>query len=192
MQPDKVLTTARCLWDTRLGRWTSTSDLHFLAGYHLGTHLAHRRAKAIELPADIKMTTRGAPRKPVNDWAILTLYRSKGAENAIRPVEVARFKGHPQPNALGPLLRAGYGPHRPHAIESARCRALKLVDPAILIYDCGTTSAASGFPILMKTPEGWRMLGLQMHGLNATVGRKKLGMALLITFMERPRQMVLW
>ena len=54
--PDKVLTTARCLWDVRLRRWTATADLHFLAGYHLGKFLAHRKAKAIELPANIQMT----------------------------------------------------------------------------------------------------------------------------------------
>ena len=190
--PDKVLTTAHCLWDARLRRWTSTADLHFLAGYHLGNYLAHGKAKAIELPAGIEMTAQGIPRRAANDWAILTLTRPIGTESAVRPIEVVPFKGRLRPNALGPLLRAGYGPLRPHAIESVRCKAVTLFNPTVLLHDCGGTFAESGFPILVETPEGWRMLGLQMISLNEAVGRKGLGMALLVAAMERPRQMVLW
>ena len=190
--PDKVLTTARCLWDARLRRWTSITDLHFLAGYHLGNYLAHRRPKAIELPADIEMTAEGIPRIATNDWAVLTLYRSMAAERAVRPIEVARFKGWPRLSELGPLHRAGYGLRRPHAIESVRCKAVTLINPTILLHDCGAPLAQSGFPILVKMPEGWRMLGLQMTSLNQAAGRKGLGMALLVTALERPRQMVLW
>ena len=190
--PDKVLMTAHCLWDARLRRWTSAADLHFLAGYHLGNYLAHGKAKAIELPAGIEMTAQGIPRRAANDWAILTLTRPIGTESAVRPIEVARFKGRLRPNALGPLLRAGYGPLRPHAIESARCRAVSLINPVVLLHDCCATSAESGFPILLETPEGWRMLGLQMISPNQAVGCRGLGMALLVTALERPRQMLLW
>jgi protease YdgD len=186
--PDKVLTTARCLWDARLGRWTSTRDLHFLAGYHLGKQLAHRRAKSIELPAQIAMTSRGIPRRATNDWAILTLNQPIAASSKIRPVQLARLGDRLRPNALGPLSRAGYGPARPHAIESARCKAVTLLNPKVLLHDCAVTSAQDGFPVLVKTPAGWRMLGFQMRGLNLTAARKRMSMILLVTAMERPRQ----
>ena len=190
--PDKVLTTARCLWDARLRRWTSTADLHFLAGYHLGTHLAHRRVKAIELSANIEVTARGIPFKGANDWAILILSQPIEPESAIRPIEVARFEDWPQPNMMGPLVRAGYGPHRPHALESAKCKAVTLINPTVLLHDCGATVAESGFPILVETAEGWRVLGLQMASAKKTEGSRGLGMALLVTAMEGPRQMFLW
>lgn len=190
--PDKVLTTAHCLWDARLRRWTATADLHFLAGYHLGKHLAHRRAKSIEFPADIRMTARGLPLRAENDWAIMTLEAPIGADSTTRPIEVARFTGPPQPKAMGPLLRAGYGPRRPHAVESAKCKAVAMFNSSMLLHDCGAGLAESGFPILVETPDGWRVLGLQMIGVKGAKGRNGLGMALLVTAMERPRHTVLW
>jgi len=73
-----------------------------------------------------------------------------------------------------------------------RCKAVTLLNPTVLLHDCGVTPAESGFPILVETPKGWRILGLQMITLNKSVGRKGLGMALLVTALERPREMVLW
>ncbi len=190
--PDKVLTTAHCLWDTRLGRWISIADLHFLAGYHLGDALAHRKVKAIELAADIKMTGGGMPLRAANDWAIMTLTRPIGPGSAVRPLELARLEGRPRSSELGPLLLAGYGRRRPHAIEQVRCKAVSLINPTVLLHDCGVARSRSGFPILVKMAGGWRVLGLQMMNPNQGVGRKGLGMALLVAALGRRRQMILW
>lgn len=188
--PDKVLTTAHCLWDARLRRWTSAGDLHFQAGYHLGRHLAHRRARSIEVPAGIRMSARGLPLRAEDDWAVITLDRPIAAGTATRPIRLARFPGRPRPKAMGQLLRAGYGPRRPHAIDSTKCEAVALLNASVLLHDCGVGLAESGFPILVETPNGWRVLGLQMIGVRGAKGRNGLGMALLVTATERPRQMV--
>lgn len=189
--PDKVLTTARCLWDIRLRRWMAAADLHFVAGYHLGEHLAHRRARAIEVPAGIRMSRRGLPLRSEDDWAVLTLAAPIGAEDGTRPVELARFEDAPRPQAMGPLLRAGYGRGRPHAVESKTCKAVTLLNAAVLLHDCGAGLGESGFPILVESAAGWRVLGLQMIGVGGAKGPDGLGMALLVTVTERPRRMVL-
>jgi protease YdgD len=190
--PDKVLTTAHCLWDAQLGRWTAVADLHFQAGYHLGSDLAHRKGAAIELPAGIEMTERGMPLRATDDWAILTLDRPIGTESTIRPVDLAHLEGPLQPRNLGTLLRAGYGPRQPHALASARCKAVTPFNPSVLLHDCGATFAEAGFPILVEAPEGWRVLGLQMPSLNASEVPKGLGMALLVNVLAGQRRMVRW
>ena len=190
--PEKVLTTARCLWDVRLRRWTSTADLHFLAGYHLGEFLAHRKATAFALPAGIRMTARGVPLRIANNWAILTLDRPIGAASGVRPVGLARVGGRTRVDGLGPLLRAGYGPRRPHAIESARCKAVGQYNHAVLFHDCGGGRTETGFPILVETPAGWRVLGLQMVNVDQAAARKGRGMALLVTATDQPRQTISW
>jgi protease YdgD len=188
--PDRVLTTAHCLWDVELGRWTAVADLHFQAGYHLGNDLAHRRGAAIEFPAGIEMTKRGLPRLAVDDWAILTLDHPIAIESTIRPVELARLEGPLQPHNLGVLLRAGYGPRQPHALASARCKAVTPFNPSVLLHDCGATFAEAGFPILIETPEGWRALGLQMVSLNTAEVQDRLGMALLVNVLAGQRRTV--
>ena len=185
--PDKVLTAAHCLWDVELGRWMSVADLHFLAGYHLGRYLAHRRAAAIELAAGIEMTAGGAPRRPGDDWAVLTLAAPIGAGDAVRPIALAALDGRPRPGALGPLLRAGYGPLRPHALDSARCKAVSLLNADVLLHDCAAGRAETGFPLLVETEAGWRVLGLQMISHRPAAGRQGLGMALLVTALAGPR-----
>ncbi|MGE0652959.1 MAG: serine protease, partial [Alphaproteobacteria bacterium] len=147
--PDRVLTTAHCLWDARLGRWTAPSDLHFQAGYHLGNDLAHRTGVAIDHPAGIQMTERGIPRRVVDDWAILILARSIGVDSAVRPVKLAHLDGPVRPRDLGALLRAGYGPRQPHALASAECKAVTAFNSSILLHDCGGTFGENGFPILV-------------------------------------------
>jgi protease YdgD len=190
--PDKVLATAHCLWDARLGRWTAPADLHFQAGYHLGSDLAHRTGTAIEHPAGIEMTERGLPRRAVDDWAILILDRPIGVESAVRPVELAHLESPLRIRDLGVLLRAGYGPRQPHALASARCKAVTKFSASVLLHDCGATFAEAGFPILVETSGGWRVLGLQVISANTTEATNGLGMALLVKVLTGPRRMVHW
>lgn len=190
--PDKVLTTAHCLWDARLGRWTAPSDLHFQAGYHLGTDLAHRTGAAIEYPAGIAMSEQGIPRRVADDWAIVILDRPIGVESAVRPVELAPLDGLLRTRDLGVLLRAGYGPRQPHALASARCKAVTKFSASVLLHDCGATFEEAGFPILIETSGGWRVLGLQVISANTTEGANGLGMALMVNVLAGPRRLVRW
>jgi hypothetical protein len=156
----------------------------------IGHDLAHRRGAAIEFPAGIEMTKRGLPRRAVDDWAILTLDHPIAIESTIRPVEPARLEGPLPPHGLGGLLRAGYGPRQPHALASARCGAVIPFNPSVLLHDCGATFAETGFPILIETSEGWRVLGLQMVSLNTAEVQDGLGMVLLVNVLAGQRQTV--
>ncbi len=190
--PDRVLTTARCLWDVRLKRWMAADDIHFVAGYHLGTHIAHSRARAFAVPAGIEMTDRGLPRRAAHDWAILTLRNPMPANGATRPVPLMRLRGLPSPAAFGTLHRAGYGRARPHALEIKRCKAVTMLNAGVLLHDCGAKLSEAGFPILANTPNGWHALGFQMISLNRGNAANRLGRSLVITDADRRRRMRLW
>lgn len=175
----KVLTTAHCVWNRRLRGWIAPEDLHFLAGYHLGTYLVHRRVAAIDLPRGLVISRNGHPRKPRNDWAVLTLDRQV-ARATLRPIARMRAR-RITPATLGPLVRAGYGRYRPYALTTARCHAVGLIGRTLLMHDCDATIDEAGYPILVKTDRGWRVLGLQMTTFKRTRRENGVGMAVLIT-----------
>jgi protease YdgD len=177
---DKVLTTARCVWHRRLGQWVTPGDLHFLAGYHLGSYVAHRRVTAIDLPPGIRIGRYGHPTKTRNDWAVLTLERAVTESKILRPITRLRAR-RITPATLGPLVRAGYGTYRPYALTTDHCRAVGLVGRSLLMHDCDATIEEAGYPILVKTGRGWRVLGLQMATFKKTRRTNGIGMAVLVT-----------
>lgn len=177
---DKVLTSAHCVWHKRRSRWIAPDDLHFLAGYHLGSYLVHRRVAAIRLPAKVDINRRGHPRRPVNDWAILTLKRPV-ATNAVLPLLAKRRGEDLTASKLGPLVRAGYGLYRPYALSTDTCHAIGLIGKSLLMHDCDATIFEAGHPILVKTRRGWRVLALQMTTYKRTRKANGVGMAVLVT-----------
>jgi protease YdgD len=177
---DKVLTSAHCVWNKRRGQWIAGEDLHFLAGYHLGTYLVHRRVAAIRLPAKVTMNRRGHPRRPVNNWAILTL-ETPVATDAVLPLLTKRRARRLTAAKLGPLVRAGYGIYRPYALSTDTCRAVGLIGKSLLMHDCDATIFEAGHPILVKTRRGWRVLGLQMTTYKRTRRENGIGMAVLVS-----------
>jgi protease YdgD len=182
---DKVLTSAHCVWHVRRGRWIAAEDLHFLAGYHLGNYLVHRRVTAIRLPDKVNMNRRGHPRRPVNNWAILTL-EAPVATDAILPLLAERRARHLTAAKLGPLVRAGYGIYRPYALSTDTCRAVGLIGKSLLMHDCDATIFEAGHPILVKTRRGWRVLGLQMTTYKRTRQKNGIGMAVLVSSIPKP------
>lgn len=175
--PDRVLTTAHCLWDARLGSWTAPSDLHFLDGYHLKNYIAHRRGAAIELPSGIEMTQRGVPRKTVNDWAILVLKREI---NSVQPVSPMELSNRIKVSSLPVLFRIGYERARPYVTESIRCKAERVIFRSFLLHDCGGDKDRGGFPLLVKSEDGWHVIGLEVEAKNETRGARHLGLAVVI------------
>ncbi len=126
------------------------------------------------------MNRLGQPAHPTDDWAILTLARDVHSNHMIQPIDRLRSR-RISPSRLGTLVRAGYSPFRPYALSSANCRAIGLFGRSILMHNCDATSEESGYPILVQTRRGWRVLGLQV----TTFKRKKyangLGMAMLVS-----------
>jgi V8-like Glu-specific endopeptidase len=150
--PDKVLTAAHCMWRKSLRRWSHPSDLHFQAGYHLGRFVAHRKVSAIRLTRDIVMTPRGAPNNRSHDWAVLTL---------VSPIPVARRAEFRAIRKGASLLRAGYSRDRRHALAHVTCRALRVVSAKILENDCDATFGDSGSPVLIRSRQGMKVIGIQ-------------------------------
>ena len=73
---------------------------------------------------------------------------------------------------------------------------MSLLNADVLLHDCAAGRAETGFPLLVETEAGWRVLGLQMishrpagAGRDAApgAGRGGLGMALLVTALSGPR-----
>lgn len=177
--PDKVLTTSRCVWDTELRSWIHPSDLHFLAGYHLGKYVAHRRAVEIQLPRNIRMTRRGTPRKTDNDWAILVLNEPIADYVSVRPIPL--IASEVDFTSLRPLLRVGYGWARPHVAESTSCYAIGRLTPTLLLHDCGGSRRHSGFAVMVESADGWQVVGLEMGTRNGNKDSAGVGMTLLIS-----------
>lgn len=192
ISPAEVLTTAHCLWDRKLGRWAAIDDLHFLAGYHLGKYLAHRRVKAIELPAGVRMLAQGFPYMLAKDWAILTLDRAVGSESEVYPLKLAEFGSQIGIDKVGPLVSAGYGPLKPYAVAFQACKAIRILNSEVLFNDCSGPSAEYGFPVLVETSEGWRVLGLQMKPLTSSINANGQGRALLAATFRQSRQFRGW
>ncbi|HSR56502.1 MAG TPA: trypsin-like serine protease [Alphaproteobacteria bacterium] len=178
--PDKVLTTAHCLWNRRLGGWVAPQDLHFLGGYHLGSYVMHRRVAAINLPRRVKIGRNGHPRKPANNWAVLTIDQPVAGAAVLRPISREQSR-RVTPRTFGPLVRAGYGRYRPYALTTDSCRAVGLIGRSLLMHDCDATFEEAGYPIVVKTRRGWRMLGLQMTTFKRTRRANGIGMAVLVT-----------
>ncbi len=181
IRADKVLTSAHCLWNKARKRWIPSDDLHFLAGYHMGKYVVHRRIAMVELADNVEITWRGHPRNPRNDWAILTLDRSVASSAMLRPVETYRFRRRLAPSELGPLVRAGYSAYRPYALSTDTCRAVGMMGRSMLMHNCDATIEESGYPILVKTRYGWRILGLQMATFKQTKHANGLSLAVLVT-----------
>jgi protease YdgD len=186
--PDRVLTTANCLWNKPMGQWFHARDLHFLAGYHLGGHIEYRRVVAMEFSKGVEINQRGYPRQASNDWAVLTLARPIAASYMIQPIAKIRLNRRPRPGRLGPLVRAGFSPLRPHALTSARCRAVAFFNRSALMHSCNAVYADSGLPMFVRTSDGWRVLGLQMTTYNKNKKHNGIGMALLVTAMSKRTQ----
>ncbi len=182
--PDRVLTTANCLWNENMGQWLAARDLHFLAGYHLGAYIEYRRVAAMEFSESVEINRHGYPKRPSNDWAVLTLDRPIAANGKIRPIAKIKLKRRPRPARLGSLVRAGFSPFRPHVLTTQRCRAVAFFNRSALMHSCSAVNADSGFPIFVRTSDGWRVLGLQMTTHRRHAKSNSIGMALLVTAMS--------
>lgn len=176
--PDKVLTAAHCLWNRRVGRWLPADALHFLPGYRQGDYLAHRPVAAIRLAPDLVVDKHGRPRDPSLDWAVLTLRDPLPPTAALRPIAPAAAADIDAVASGEPLVRAGYSQDRAHLPTSVACQLIARVGARLFQHDCDGTWGDSGSPVLLETPNGWRVLGL--HVAVADRGANSFGIGVLV------------
>ncbi|MEM7226723.1 MAG: trypsin-like serine protease [Pseudomonadota bacterium] len=159
--PDLVLTAGHCLYDRRSGRRLSPDRLHFVAGYRRGEFLAHSVARDIRQPVAYDVEAPADAGKLANDWALLVLERPMDIE----PIGVRPVKGP----ADAALLLAGYAQDRPHLLSlhegcAVQTRAAGL---PLFTHTCDAARGGSGAPLLVKTPDGFALVGLHVGVINA-------------------------
>ena len=175
--PARVLTAAHCLWDLRAGRFLFPFDLHFLAGYRRGRYVGYAVVQEIVTSPELRFDSRGRPARIEDDWAVLELARpivgvaplsvfDSGLEE-MRPGEVV-------------LTRIGYSRDRPHLPMRVRnCHLLaRAFGGILLVHDCDATYGDSGSPLLVRTPSGYRVLGVQSALME--LGARALPVAVLV------------
>jgi protease YdgD len=164
--PDVVLTAAHCLYNTRTRRRIATKDIHFVAGYRRGGYLAHSVVRRIVHSPTLRFTDRGGTSNPFDDWALLLLEEPM----AIEPVPVRRLmplEGLNAGNADTGLLVAGYNQDRPHLLSLHEgCTIVdRLAADRVVVHTCDATHGASGAPLIMRSADGFFVVGIIKGGI---------------------------
>jgi len=166
-----VLTAAHCLYNFDDRRWTIPMEVHFVAGYHRGQYRAH--AKGVSFAISPTWDPEHAMDEPsiASDWALVELQRSL----PIQPLELSRlsFAEMKQAAADGELTIAGYnGDYSEILTQDQGCHLIdKVQQDGTLLHDCDATFGSSGAPLLLMTPTGAEIIGLQSAVVELNDGR---------------------
>ena len=157
--PKQVLTVAHCLYDTRLQRWTSANDLHFVAGYSRGDFVAHLRVNEISVSPYYDPMRPEDPQNLVHDWAIVTVNEA----NTLRPIPWQML----DPQAAGELtesalVRAGYSQDRAHMLAGHQGCSVVSWEDDLMLHDCDGTRGDSGSPVLLQRFDQFTIVGLNV------------------------------
>jgi protease YdgD len=144
--PRQILTAAHCVYITRAGHFAPPAAIHVLAGYDAGDFRFHATSVALR-------TLPGWTAKHPDftaDAALITL-----AENI--PAPPLAF-AEPRP---GPAMLGGYNQDRAQVLlADTDCRIL--ATGRMIRHSCAATRGTSGAPLLVPTPSGWAIGGLQV------------------------------
>ncbi len=163
--PDKALTAAHCLWNSRAQRWLPPDALHFVAGWRGGTYKQHARATGFKIQPGLSFSSRGKPNHIADDWAIIELDRPIGAMVGFVSLATTEEGLATKQRGGQPVLyTAAYSADRPNLLHRhAKCspHAAILKGP-LLMHDCDLTFGASGAPILIQVGDGYRVVAIQV------------------------------
>lgn len=157
--PKQVLTVAHCLYDVRLGRWTSAGDLHFVAGYSRGDFVAHLRVNEVTISPEYDPLDPENPDNMVHDWAIITVNEA----SALRPIPWQML----DPASVGgetgdALVRAGYSQDRAHMLAGHQGCSVVAWEDDLMLHNCDGTRGDSGSPILFQRFGQTTIVGLNV------------------------------
>ncbi len=145
--PKQVLTVAHCLYDSRLRRWTSASDLHFVAGYSRGDFIAHLRVDGVTVSPEYDPLDPENPDNMVHDWAIVTVHET----NDLRPIPWQMLDPASASEVAGDsLVRAGYSQDRAHMLAGHQGCGVVAWEDDLMLHNCDGTRGDSGSPILFQ------------------------------------------
>jgi V8-like Glu-specific endopeptidase len=159
--PDKVLTAAHCLIDSRTSKPYLPVQVHFVAGQRRNTWLDHARARCL-----LPIKTEPDSDKPdlsqhINDVAIVVLSRPLNVEPA---PTAAAYIGDP-----GPLSHPAYSRSRPYLLsEHSDCRLLHK-SKGMWLTDCDTQYGSSGGPVFTGSDDRRQLIAV-MSGVTRADG----------------------
>jgi protease YdgD len=169
--PNLVLTAAHCLYNFKDQRWTIPMEVHFVAGYHRGEYSEHAKGLRFTISPKWNPTNAKDESNIGNDWALIELERSL----TIQPVDLSgmSFQQMRQAAADGELTIAGYnGDYAEVLTQHHGCHLVaKAEDGRLLLHDCDATFGSSGAPLLLVTPAGAEIIGLQSAIVQLEDGR---------------------
>ncbi len=163
--PNKALTAAHCLWNSRARRWLPPDALRFVAGWRSGTYTQHARATGFKIQPGLSISGRGRPNRLADDWAIVELDRPIGASVGFVPLaSMEEGLATRQKRGEPVLYTAAYSTDRPNLLQShTKCSPHMAVSKtAVMMHDCDLTFGASGAPILIRDKDGYRVVAVQV------------------------------
>ncbi|MCX7644904.1 MAG: trypsin-like peptidase domain-containing protein [Rhodobacteraceae bacterium] len=139
--PDRVLTAAHCLYDSRTGARVPLSEIEFRAGWRNGRAEAYRRVRRAAAHPDYAYSSPDSRDRVAYDLAVLELDRPIRSSE-IRPFATARRARWG--DEVGVVSYAAGRDEAPSLEEV--CRVLAR-DRAVLMVSCEVDFGASGAPI---------------------------------------------
>lgn len=152
LTPNRVITAAHCLFNTRTGVPLRLSDIHFVAGWRRGAFKAHRKAKRVVIHPEFDY--QGKRGRVRSDLALIELEERIGGDIA-KPYSQIGNAGPDQP-----IFIVSYGRDRPHlpSIEDP-CFVGRIFRYAIGMT-CEAVGGVSGAPVFRRTEKGLRLVGV--------------------------------
>ena len=185
--PNLVLTAAHCLYNFKDQRWTIPMEVHFVAGYHRGAYLDHAIARSFHISPKWAPTEAKDNATIGDDWALVELDHSL----SIRPVELSdlSFKEMQARAEDGELTIAGYnGDYAEILTQDHGCSLVAEAEGGrLMLHDCDATFGSSGAPLLLITPAGAEIVGLQSAVVELEDGRS-FGAAVPIAAFRKAAQ----
>lgn len=185
--PNLVLTAAHCLYNFTDRRWTIPMEVHFVAGYHRGDYRGHAIGRSFQVSPSWDPGRAEDDTDIGDDWALMELDRSL----AIRPVELSDLSfGAIQERAKeGELTIAGYnGDYAEILTQHHGCTLVGEAEGGrLVLHDCDATFGSSGAPLLLVTPAGAEIVGLQSAVVELEDGRS-FGAAVPIAAFRKAAQ----
>ncbi|MEZ5832411.1 MAG: trypsin-like serine protease [Dongiaceae bacterium] len=159
--PDLVLTAAHCLYNFTDQRWTIPMEVHFVAGYHRGEYNEHAIGMKFVISPKWDAAHAKSEGNIGNDWALMELDHRL----TTRPVELSGMSFQEMKEAAdeGELTIAGYNGDFAEILTQHRgCDLVARSEGGkLLLHDCDATYGSSGAPLLLITPDGAEIIGLQ-------------------------------
>jgi protease YdgD len=189
--PKLVLTAAHCLWNKKRQVWLKPNTIHFLAGYHRGSYIAHSIAVKFHISPKYDPKHGNKLSVAAKDWAILELkydMSDKVGTIALSPVGPDLYKDLMAHHTK--FVQAGYSQDKAHILSVNQNCPMKNynADLNLVMHTCDAVHGDSGSPIFyiqdglpkiayihVATTKKGKSEGIAVSGISIANHMKKIG-----------------